>query len=327
MDTFVDSSWYFLRFCDPWYKDGPVDPEGASRWMPVDEYIGGIEHAILHLLYARFYQRAMIDIGLLPAIEREPFRHYFAQGMIRMDGSKMSKSKGNLITPAAYFERVGADALRLFHLFVGPPGDDFDWTDQTDEIIDGCGRFLDRLWRLLTEDGQTTRTGPLNDDDVALRRILHKTIRGVSQDIDRWSFNTAVAHLHELLNAFQRYARTDGGPHAEVFTEAADRFLLLLAPMTPHLAAELWERRHPGEPGVHEQSWPSFDQELVKEDSVTMVVQVNGKVRDRIEVDPAIGADEAEAVALRSERVVEALGATSPKRVIVRPPALVNVVA
>jgi leucyl-tRNA synthetase len=327
MDTFVDSSWYFLRFCDPWYKDGPVDPEGASRWMPVDEYIGGVEHAILHLLYARFYQRAMIDIGLLPAIEREPFRHYFAQGMIRMDGSKMSKSKGNLITPAAYFERVGADALRLFHLFVGPPGDDFDWTDQTDEIIDGCGRFLDRLWRLLTEDGQTTRTGPLNDDDVALRRILHKTIRGVSQDIDRWSFNTAVAHLHELLNAFQRYARTDGGPHAEVFTEAADRFLLLLAPMTPHLAAELWERRHPGEAGVHEQSWPSFDQELVKEDSVTMVVQVNGKVRDRIEVDPAIGADEAEAVALRSERVVEALGATSPKRVIVRPPALVNVVA
>ena len=327
MDTFVDSSWYFLRFCNPWYSEGPVDPEGARRWMPVDEYIGGVEHAILHLLYARFYQRAMIDIGLLPSMEREPFRHYFAQGMIRMDGTKMSKSKGNLISPASYYERVGADALRLFHLFVGPPADDLDWTDQTDEIIDGCRRFLDRLWRLLTEEAEGPRTGPLNDEDIAFRRILHKTIRDVSQDIDRWSFNTAVAHCHELLNAFQRYTRTPDGPHAEVFTEGADRFLLLLAPMTPHLAAELWEHRHPGEPGVHEQAWPTFDEELVKDDSVTMVVQVNGKVRDRIEVDPAIGADEAEALALRSERVVEVLGAASPKRVIVRPPSLVNVVA
>jgi leucyl-tRNA synthetase len=327
MDTFVDSSWYFLRFCDPWYKDGPVDPDGASRWMPVDEYIGGVEHAILHLLYARFYQRAMIDIGLLPAIEREPFRHYFAQGMIRMDGSKMSKSKGNLIAPAAYYERVGADALRLFHLFVGPPADDLDWTDQTDEIIDGCGRFLDRLWRLLTEEPVGTRTGPLNDDDVAFRRILHKTIRDVSKDIDRWSFNTAVAHCHELLNAFLRYARIEGGPHPEVFTEAANRFLLLLAPMTPHVAAELWERRHPGEPSVHEQSWPSFDAALVTEDSVTMVVQVNGKVRDRIEVDPSIGAEQMKALALGSKRVIEALGGASPKRVVVRPPSLVNVVA
>ncbi len=251
MDTFVDSSWYFLRFCNPWYADGPVDPDAANRWMPVDRYIGGIEHAILHLLYARFYQRALIDIGLVPEIDREPFRHYFAQGIIRMDGSKMSKSKGNLISPSSYFQRVGADALRLFHLFVGPPDESFDWTDQTDEIIDGCGRFLDRLWRLLVDDEAPVRSGALNDDDVALRRQTHRTIRAVSGDIDRWSFNTAVAHLREFHNALVQYARLGGGPHVEVFSEAADVLLLLLAPMTPHIAAEVWERRHPDEPGVH----------------------------------------------------------------------------
>jgi len=327
MDTFVDSSWYFLRFCNPWYSDGPVDPDAARRWMPVDRYIGGIEHAILHLLYARFFHRALIDIGLVPEIDREPFRHYFAQGIIRMDGSKMSKSKGNLISPSSYFQRVGADALRLFHLFVGPPDESFDWTDQTDEIIDGCGRFLDRLWRLLVEDEAPVRTGALHDDDVALRRQTHRTIRAVSGDIDRWSFNTAVAHLREFHNALVQYARLDGGPHAEVFGEAADVLLLLLAPMTPHMAAEVWERRHPGEPGVHAQSWPLFDLSLVKQESVIMVVQVNGKVRDRIEVDPEISSEEAEAMALRSDRVIEILGNATPRRVVVRPPSLVNVVA
>jgi leucyl-tRNA synthetase len=327
LDTFVDSSWYFLRFCNPWYGDGPVDPDAARRWMPVDPYIGGVEHAILHLLYARFVQRALIDIGLVGGIDREPFRHYFAQGMIRMDGSKMSKSRGNLIAPSAYYERVGADALRLFHLSATPPADDLDWTDQTDEIIDGCGRFLDRLWRLLTTDEAPTRTGPLSDDDLALRRATHRTIKAVTGDIDRWSFNTAVAHCRELFNDLLPYSRVGGGPHADVFAEAADGLLLLLAPMTPHVTAELWEHRHPDTPGVHARTWPSFDPDLVKEESVTLVVQVNGKVRDRIDVDPAIGADDAEALALRSERVIEVLGGATPKRVIVRPPSLVNVVA
>jgi leucyl-tRNA synthetase len=327
MDTFVDSSWYFLRFCNPWYGDGPVDPQAAAHWMPVNEYIGGIEHAILHLLYARFYQRALIDVGLLPEIDPEPFRHYFAQGMIRMDGTKMSKSKGNLIAPSSYYERVGADALRLFHLFVGPPNEDFDWTDQTDEIIDGCGRFLDRLWRTLVESDRPTRDGPLGADDTDMRRACHRTIKAVSQDIDRWSFNTAVAHCQELYNALHRYERMEGGPHVAVFDEAADTLALLLAPMTPHLAAEIWERRHPGDPSVHARSWPSFDPDLVKVDSVTMVVQFNGKVRDRIEVDPSIGADAAEALALASPKIRELLGDGAPRRVIMRPPSLVNVVA
>jgi len=327
MDTFVDSSWYFLRFCDPWFEDGPIGGPAAERWMPVDEYIGGVEHAILHLLYARFYVRALMDVGLIPEIEREPFKHYFAQGMIRMDGSKMSKSKGNLIAPSAYFERVGADALRLFHLSAGPPEQDFDWTDQTDEFIDGCGRFLDKLWRSLLEEAVVGRDGPLGEEDVAFRRLIHRTIRAVSNEIERWSFNTAVAHCRELHNALLRYARLDDGPHEEVLAEAADALLLLLAPMAPHVTAEIWERRRPEGPGVHAQRWPSFDPELVKDQSVTMVVQVNGKVRDRIEVSPAIGAEEAEALALNSDRVLAFLAGAAPRRVVVRPPTLVNVVS
>ncbi|MGH8996011.1 MAG: leucine--tRNA ligase [Acidimicrobiales bacterium] len=326
MDTFVDSSWYFLRFCDPWFAQGPVDGPAVNRWMPVDEYIGGIEHAILHLLYSRFYQRALIDTGLMPDVEREPFTHYFAQGMIRMDGSKMSKSRGNLIAPSRYFERVGADALRLFHLFVGPPYEDFDWTDQTDEIIDGCRRFLDRVWRSLVDADRPERTGPLTEADTEIRRAVHRTIKAVSDDIDRWSFNTAVAHIRELHNALRTYGRSEGGRHAEVFSEAADALLGLLAPMTPHVAAEIWEHRHPGDPGVHASRWPTYDPELVKSQSVTMIVQVNGKVRDRIEVGPAITAPDAEALALASERVREQLGGSAPQRVIVRPPMLVNVV-
>ncbi len=326
MDTFVDSSWYFLRFCDPWWAEGPVDGSAAQRWMPVDVYIGGVEHAILHLLYARFYQRALIDVGIIPEIEREPFQYYFAQGMIRMDGSKMSKSKGNLIAPSSFFERVGADALRLFHLFVGPPHEDFDWTDQTHDIIDGCGRFLDRVWRSLVDSEAPTRSGELNPEDLELRRLVHRSIKVVSEEIERWSFNTAVAHCQELSNALVRYGRVDRGPHREVFAESADALIMLLAPMTPHVAAEIWERRHPGEAGVHAQPWPTYDPALVVEERVTMVVQVNGKVRDRIEVVPSISAAEAQALALDSERVRAQLGGGSPRRVIVRPPGLVNVV-
>ena len=171
MDTFVDSSWYFLRFCDPWNTERPFDPAAASHFMPVDQYIGGIEHAILHLLYARFFTRALIDVGLAPGVEREPFKHYLAQGMIRMDGTKMSKSKGNLIAPEHYFDTVGADALRLFHLFVGPPFDDMDWSEQTDQLIDGCGKFLDRLWRTCAA-APDLRSGTPTPADHAVRQAV-----------------------------------------------------------------------------------------------------------------------------------------------------------
>jgi len=328
MDTFVDSSWYFLRFCDPWNTERPFDPEAARHFMPVDQYIGGIEHAILHLLYARFYTRALIQVGLAPGLEPEPFKRYFAQGMIRMDGTKMSKSKGNLIAPEHYYETVGADGLRLFHLFVGPPFDDMDWSVQTEQVIEGCGRFLDRLWRTfsLGEDAPATRSGPESDADRAVRQATHRTIAGVTEDVERWSYNTVVAKCMEQLNLLQRYAREDGGPHETVWAEAADALLALLAPMTPHLTAEIWEQRHPGEPSVHLQSWPTFDPALVRAETVTMVVQVNGKVRDKIEVDPAISEADAQAAALASPKVVEQLAGKDPQRVIARPPRLVNIV-
>jgi leucyl-tRNA synthetase len=332
MDTFVDSSWYFLRFCDPWSTDRPFDPEAARHFMPVDQYIGGIEHAILHLLYARFFTRALIDLGIAPGVAREPFRRYFAQGMIRMDGTKMSKSKGNLIAPEHYYDTVGADGLRLFHLFVGPPFDDMDWSDQTDQVIEGCGRYLDRLWRTfavtvtVTGDGPSPRAGAETDADRAVRQATHRVIAAVTDDLERWSYNTVVARCMEHLNLLQRYAREDGGPHESVWDEAADAMLALLAPMTPHVAAEIWEQRHPGEPSIHLQKWPTFDPELIRADSVTMVLQVNGKVRDKVEVDPAISEAEAEAVALASPRVIEQLAGRAPQRVVARPPRLVNVV-
>ena len=329
MDTFVDSSWYFLRYCDPWSTDRPFDPEAARHFMPVDQYIGGIEHAILHLLYARFFTRALIDVGLAPGVPPEPFRRYLAQGMIRMDGTKMSKSKGNLIAPEHYYESVGADGLRLFHLFVGPPFDDMDWTDQTEQLIEGCGRFLDRLWRTFapSENHTPSRSGPESEADRVVRRATHRAIADVTNDIERWSYNTAVAHCMELLNALRDYARSEDGPHAVVWNEAADSLLSLLAPLAPHITAEIWELRHPaGEPSVHLQPWPSFDPELIREETVTMVVQVNGKVRDKLEVAPDISEPEAQAAALASPKVREALAGREPGRLVVKPPRLVNVV-
>ncbi|HEX4244688.1 MAG TPA: leucine--tRNA ligase, partial [Acidimicrobiales bacterium] len=233
MDTFVDSSWYFLRFCDPWNEDRPFDQDKVSHWMPVEQYIGGIEHAILHLLYARFFTKALVDLGFAPEGLREPFSRLFTQGMIRMDGHKMSKSRGNLVAPSKYIDTVGADALRLFHLFVGPPADDVDWTDQTDSVIDGCGRFLDRVWRLATgTDSETPlRDGELTPEDVGIRRATHLLIDKVARDYERWSYNTAVAECMGFVNVLQPYVR--GGGQAAVIAEAIDTLLLLLAPMTP----------------------------------------------------------------------------------------------
>jgi len=327
MDTFVDSSWYSLRFCDPWYEDRPFAPELARHFMPVDQYIGGIEHAILHLLYARFYTKALIDVGLAPGVAREPFSRLFTQGMIRMDGKKMSKSRGNLVTPARYFDTVGADALRLFHLFAGPPGDNMDWTEQTENVIEGCGRFLDRVWRFTVEDESDYRDGGPSAEDTEIKRATHRLIAKVSDDIERWSFNTAVAACMEFSNELQRYQReAPGGPHRATHDAASDALLLLLAPLAPHFAAEAWERRHGEGAMVHAEPWPSFDAELARSESVTMVVQVNGKVKDRIEVSPDITEEDAVRVALASERLVGALGGVEPSRVVARPPRLVNFV-
>ena len=327
MDTFVDSSWYFLRFTDPHNGESPFDPTVAGHWMPVDQYIGGIEHAILHLLYARFFTKALSDLGVAPPDMREPFSRLFTQGTILMDGSKMSKSKGNLVAPERYFDTVGADALRLFHLFVGPPADNFEWSSQTDEVMEGCARFLQRIWRLATgqvavegEEAPAARAAaPAGDLD----RATHGLIARVTEDYERWSYNTAVAATMEFTNDLHRRVRA--GADTAAVDVAVDSLLLLLAPMVPHVTAELWEMRHPGQ-HVHEQSWPAFDPALAVALTETMVVQVNGKVRDRIDVDAGITGDEMERLALASSKVEAALGGQSPKRVIARPPRLLNLV-
>ncbi len=319
MDTFVDSSWYFLRFTDPHDTAAPFDPAVAAHWMPVDQYIGGIEHAILHLMYARFFTKALADLGVAPKDMREPFARLFTQGMIRMGGSKMSKSKGNLVAPAKYFDTVGADALRLFHLFVGPPADDVDWSEQTDEVIDGCARFLNRVWRLAMGEVATVPGSTAPADD--LERATHALVAKVSEDYDRWSYNTAVAACMEFTNLLYKHVQAGGVDVGE----AVDKLLLLMAPMTPHITAELWERRHPGEI-VHTEPWAKFDPALATALTETMVVQVNGKVRDRIEVDAGVDDAEMERLALASPKVQAALEGATPRKVITRPPKLVNIV-
>jgi leucyl-tRNA synthetase len=323
MDTFVDSSWYYLRFCEPWNNDAPFSTEAVNAWMPVDQYIGGVEHAILHLMYARFFTKALSDLGVAPKELREPFTRLFTQGMIRLDGDKMSKSKGNLVAPEEILDTDGADALRLAHLFVGPPQDDIDWEGVG---IDGCSRFLNRVWRLSNgEIGQP----PVDRDpvpaDVDVKRMTHRLIARVSDDYERWSYNTAVAAFMEFTNDLYRYAQAAEGPRRETLEFALDSLTLLLAPMAPHITAEMWESRHGTH--VHEQSWPVADVSLVAFDSVTMIVQVNGKVRDRIDVDASIEEAAAEALALASEKVQAHLGGVPPRKIIVRPPGLVNIVA
>ncbi len=325
MDTFCDSSWYFLRYADPFTPNRAFDSGEAAKWMPVDQYIGGIEHAILHLLYARFYEKAMIDIGFAPGLPREPFKKQFSQGMIRLSGSKMSKSKGNLVAPEEYYETVGADGLRLFHLFVGPPADDFDWTDQTDEVIDGCGRFLDRVYRL-SEYHEVKFHEGADESDVEIRRVVHRTIDKVTYDFEHWGHNTAVAALMELVNAISKQSRSDHGIERVTFDEAIDVLVKLLAPMAPHVTAEIWELRHPGEKSVHLQSWPVADPELVKRAKVTMVVQVNGKVRAKLEVPPDISMADASTAALEDAAIRAVLAGATPQRIVSRPPRLVNII-
>ncbi len=322
MDTFVDSSWYFLRFADPHNDEMPFGKDPVAEWLPVDQYIGGVEHAILHLMYARFFTKALADLGVAPEGLREPFERLFTQGMIRAEGMKMSKSKGNLVAPEAYFERYGADALRLFHLFVGPPQDDMDWSDAG---MEGSYRFLGRLWRLgIGEAPGTVGDREPTPADVEIDRERHRLIQRVTDGYERWSYNTAVAAFMQFTNDLYHYVQSDDGGRRETLDAAIDTVLLLMAPMAPHITAELWERRHGTH--VHAQPWPVADAGLAAVETVTMVVQVNGKVRDRIDVDAGIGEDDAVAAALASTNVQAHLGGGEPKKVIARPPKLVNLV-
>ncbi len=324
MDTFVDSSWYFLRFADPRNQELPFSQEALERWLPVDQYIGGVEHAILHLMYARFFTRALSDLGVAPTGLREPFQRLFTQGMVRMGGGKMSKSRGNLVAPENIIEAHGADALRLSILQVKPPAEDVDWEDFG---LEGCARFLGRLWRLAAgtaERANPARSGPATEADHAIDAATHRLIDRITSEFDRWSYNTAVAGCMEFTNELYRYMQADDGPHHDTLAFAIDTLLLVMAPMVPHICAELWEVRR-GE-NIHAEQWPTADEAKLVLDTVTMVVQVNGKVRDRIEVAADIADAEAEALALASARVQAHLDGDAPRRVIARPPKLVNVV-
>ena len=324
MDTFVDSSWYFLRFADPWNDEAPFSPDAAARWLPVDQYIGGVEHAILHLMYARFFTKALADVGVAPAGLREPFQRLFTQGMIRLGGTKMSKSRGNLVAPEEILDDQGADALRLAHLQVKPPQEDVDWEDFG---IDGCAKFLARVWRLAVPDSDLAagpRTGDPTEADAAVDRATHRLVARITDEYDRWSYNTAIAGFMEFTNLVYRWVQADDGPHGPTLDAALDGLLLVMAPAAPHVCSELWELRNGGH--VHEEPWPEADPAKLLDDTVTMVVQVNGRVRDRIEVPADIDEAAAEAAALASERVAAHLDGAPPKKVVVRPPGLVNVV-
>jgi leucyl-tRNA synthetase len=317
MDTFVDSSWYFFRFADPNNDDEVFEPRKPAYWMPVDQYIGGIEHAVLHLLYARFITKVLYDMDI-SSVE-EPFARLFTQGMITLEGAKMSKSKGNVVDPVALFASHGADALRLYHLFMGPPTDDAAWNENG---VDGTRRFLERVWKQATDDHAFSHRKE-EERDRELLGLAHRTVRKVTEDIDRFHFNTAVPALMVLSNELGDYLAD--APREETYAEVLRLLLLLLAPMTPHIAHELWEARGHGEMLATEQ-WPTWDEELAREETVTLVIQVNGRVRDRLDVSADITAEQAEEAALSSEKIQEWIDGQEVRRVIARPPNLVNLV-
>ncbi len=326
MDTFVDSSWYFMRFADPWTPDKPFDPAEVDRWLPVDQYIGGAEHAVLHLMYARFFTKALSDLGIAPKDLREPFQRLFTQGMIRLGGSKMSKSKGNLITPEEIIDTLGADTLRLAHLQVKPPEEDVDWEDFG---LAGCNRFLQRVWRLAVPGSELVaaadvRSGDLAESDVEVRRATHKLIVDITEHLDRWSYNNAVASYMEFVNHLYRYVQGDEGVHGATLKEAVDTLLMLLAPSAPHISAELYSMRNDGA-DVHAAAWPTPDESLLQVEESTMVIQVNGKVRDRLTVPVDIDEAAAIAAALDSDGAHQLLHG-EPRKVIARPPKIVNIV-
>ncbi len=330
MDTFVDSSWYFLRYTAPHFTGGPFDREIADYWLPVDQYIGGVEHAILHLLYARFFTKVLHDLGLVGT--REPFARLFTQGMIHHQGAKMSKSRGNVVPPDEIIQRFGADTLRLYILFMGPAADDAEWADSG---VEGQRRFLDRVWRLvrgLPGGADPGRPAPADvaDDPAALAlvRKTEATIVKVSQDIgERFSFHTAISAIQELVNHATRDVSEGALSSAageRAAWHAARTTVSLIFPFAPHIASELWEAM--GGERLWEQPWPEADPAFLVADSVTVVFQVNGKLRDKADVDPSLGEDALVEMALSLPKVQAAMGGAEPVRTIVVPGKLVNVV-
>jgi leucyl-tRNA synthetase len=317
MDTFVDSSWYFYRYCDAHNSSAPFDSKKIAEWLPVDQYIGGVEHAILHLIYSRFFTKVMRDIGLIQ--NAEPFARLFTQGMVIKDGAKMSKSKGNVVSLDEMSERFGADTGRIFELFAAPPEKDMDWTDTGAE---GAYRFLGRVYRFVTRNLDRNPEGDPAADRRALRK-LHQTIRKVTEDFDnRWHFNTSVAALMELIN---RLYDEEAGLSRTALDQILPSLALLLGPFAPYLAEELWEQLGRKGP-VFRQPWPVYDEQLAKEDAAEIVLQVNGKLRGRMAVPFGTSEEELKKLALADPKVQPSIDGKQVVKVIVVADKLVNIV-
>ncbi|SDR79435.1 leucyl-tRNA synthetase [Nocardioides scoriae] len=320
MDTFVDSSWYFLRYLSPHDDTQAFDPELARAWGPVDLYVGGDEHAVLHLLYSRFFTKALRDLGLLDW--DEPFSAYLSQGKVINNGRKMSKSLGNGVSLGDQLSEFGVDAVRLTLVFASPPEDDIDWADVSPG---GSLRFLQRVWRLSGDVTSAPGTSPA-DGDVALRRLTHRTLHDAATLVESHRFNVVVARTMELVNATRKTIDTGAGPADPAVREAVEAVAVLLSLVAPYTAEEMWERLG-HQPSVARAGWPEVDEALLVEESVTAVVQVQGKVRARLEVAPDVSEADLEAAALADEAVQRALEGRTVRKVIVRAPKLVNIVA
>ena len=324
MDTFIDSSWYFLRYTDARNDKEVFNKEIAKYWMNVDQYIGGIEHAILHLLYARFFVKVLHDIGLVEV--DEPFKALLTQGMVLKEGSKMSKSKGNVVSPEEIIAKYGADTARLFILFAAPVDRDLDWSDQG---VEGSYRFLGRVWRIIDTYQQLGTSGhhdSLSKDETALRRELHRAIKKVTEDLDgKFNFNTAISTVMELVNAMYQFKDSHDTVQSELAKELVEKLTLLLAPFVPHITEEIWHECG-FEGSVHAASWPTYEESALVVDEVEVAVQVNGKVRDKLTVSVSLSKEELEAAAKALPRVQEFTEGKTVVKVIVVPKKLINIV-
>ena len=319
MDTFVDSSWYYMRFLNPQLDSAPFDPKEADKWLPVDQYVGGVTHAILHLLYSRFFTKVMYDMGMVKFTE--PFTRLLNQGMVVMDGSAMSKSRGNLVKLSDELNDHGVDAVRLTMVFAGPPEDDIDWSDVSPS---GSKKFLARAWRLAGDvtsaPGVDFATG-----NLALRKITHKVVHDSDLALESYRFNVSVARAMELVNATRKAIDSGCGPADPAVREATEAVAIILSNVAPYTAEEMWERLGHA-PSVALAPWPTVDPALLVEDEVECIVQINGKIKERLNVSPDISESALHELAMSQPVIAEALAGANIKTVIVRPPKLVNIV-
>ena len=324
MDTFLDSSWYFLRYCDARNTEEAFSKEKVDYWMNVDQYIGGVEHAILHLMYARFFQMALYDLGYVS--QEEPFENLLTQGMVIKDGAKMSKSLGNVVSPAEIIEKYGADTARLFILFAAPPERELDWSDQG---VEGSYRFINRVYRMVYEFSQKYKDVPdtyqvKNEADKSLAYWMNYAIKKVSDDVgDRFNFNTAISTIMEMVNEMYRYKEGDINPG--LYGAAVKTLIILLAPFVPHVTEEMWE--HLGYGGsVHDQKWPEYDEKALVKDTIEIVVQINGRIKEKINIAGDSSREEMEKIAVENDKIKALTEGKNIVKIIAVPNKLINIV-